>query len=396
MSTGKNGQNPNTGSQSLSPSRNSKDDDSGKSTKGDINNNGDRPKTPIHAYASPPIAYAGPQQIVYEGSEVRLEGSCNLDVNIESKDSGNVSYFWSLNNSESNSNLSFTNNDIIGTNTKNPKFKAPYVPFDPKNKDNKPYISLSFKLVVKDNSTGLISEPSTVDIVVKMIQRALVLQGGGSLGAYELGVYKALCEKLIQNQDKDDNKRKNRPLFDVIAGSSIGAINASLIVSSVLKSMRNGVGSTENLEINKIWQKSVEDLENYWNDITFPIPVLENGIFDNWWDFWNSTSKGWINIYKRYFSPYTLPLNLQHNFFNPLYLFTHPEMYTPTADSESARRYFSWLLLPYFFPNNVVTPNFLQPDKKFLAGIPQFTRFDNMPLAKIAKEKGYWITEMSQ
>ena len=26
-----------------------------------------------------PIAYAGPEQIVYEGSKVTLEGSCNLD-----------------------------------------------------------------------------------------------------------------------------------------------------------------------------------------------------------------------------------------------------------------------------------------------------------------------------
>jgi hypothetical protein len=27
-----------------------------------------------------PIAYAGPEQVVYEGSEVILEGSCNLDT----------------------------------------------------------------------------------------------------------------------------------------------------------------------------------------------------------------------------------------------------------------------------------------------------------------------------
>jgi NTE family protein len=34
------------------------------------------------------------------------------------------------------------------------------------------------------------------------IQRALVLQGGGALGAYEVGVIKALYEKLT----KEDNK----------------------------------------------------------------------------------------------------------------------------------------------------------------------------------------------
>ena len=34
-----------------------------------------------------------------------------------------------------------------------------------------------------------------------MIQRALVLQGGGALGAYELGVYRALCERLIEKDN---------------------------------------------------------------------------------------------------------------------------------------------------------------------------------------------------
>jgi predicted acylesterase/phospholipase RssA len=41
----------------------------------------------------------------------------------------------------------------------------------------------------------------------------LVLQGGGSLGAYECGVYKALYRHGIK--------------FDILAGSSIGAVNAS-------------------------------------------------------------------------------------------------------------------------------------------------------------------------
>jgi predicted acylesterase/phospholipase RssA len=56
---------------------------------------------------------------------------------------------------------------------------------------------LTFQLVVKDEKTGVASESSVVNITVKMIQRALVLQGGGSLGAYEAGVFEALCEKLI-------------------------------------------------------------------------------------------------------------------------------------------------------------------------------------------------------
>jgi NTE family protein len=49
-------------------------------------------------------------------------------------------------------------------------------------------------------------------------EAVLVLQGGGSLGAYECGVYKKLYAHGIK--------------FDILAGSSIGAINASIICSA--------------------------------------------------------------------------------------------------------------------------------------------------------------------
>jgi len=66
------------------------------------------------------------------------------------------------------------------------------------------------------------------------IENVLVLQGGGSLGAYECGVYKALHKHGIK--------------FDIIAGTSIGAVNAAIIVGS---KSRN----------------SVHDLENFWLEI---------------------------------------------------------------------------------------------------------------------------------
>ena len=55
-------------------------------------------------------------------------------------------------------------------------------------------------------------------------QRALVLQGGAALGAYESGVLTVLCERLT-DEDKGNN-RKDGPLFDIVAGTSIGAMNA--------------------------------------------------------------------------------------------------------------------------------------------------------------------------
>lgn len=49
-------------------------------------------------------------------------------------------------------------------------------------------------------------------------ETVLVLQGGGSLGAYECGVYKTL--------------QKHKIKFDVVAGTSIGGINAAIITAS--------------------------------------------------------------------------------------------------------------------------------------------------------------------
>ena len=47
-------------------------------------------------------------------------------------------------------------------------------------------------------------------------QRALVLGGGGSLGAYQAGVLKVLCQKIME---KDKEKGKHDLLFDVVAGT---------------------------------------------------------------------------------------------------------------------------------------------------------------------------------
>ena len=56
-------------------------------------------------------------------------------------------------------------------------------------------------------------------------QRALVLQGGGSLGAYEAGVYQALYERITKTDIEKGEKGK--PFLNIVAGTSIGAINAA-------------------------------------------------------------------------------------------------------------------------------------------------------------------------
>src|SRR5919106_3775444 len=51
-------------------------------------------------------------------------------------------------------------------------------------------------------------------------ERAIVLQGGGSLGAFEAGAYRALYEKLSEKDTREG--RIGRSTFDIIAGTSIG------------------------------------------------------------------------------------------------------------------------------------------------------------------------------
>ena len=88
-------------------------------------------------------------------------------------------------------------------------------------------------------------------------QRALVLAGGGSLGAYEVGVLKTLFKKLRQ-KDKE-NHEEDRLLFDIVAGTSIGAMNGAVLVSRYLE--------TENWEDEtKRWEEAIKHLEKFWTE----------------------------------------------------------------------------------------------------------------------------------
>lgn len=88
-----------------------------------------------------------------------------------------------------------------------------------------------------------------------MSSRALVLQGGGPLGAYEAGVFRVLHD-WFSKQKNDKN------FFDVIAGTSIGAINAAIIVSYVKERRKKGFGISES------WKGSANKLENFWKYVS--------------------------------------------------------------------------------------------------------------------------------
>ena len=62
------------------------------------------------------------------------------------------------------------------------------------------------------------------------INRALIFQGGGSLGAYEAGAYKVLSDEDLSAYARTEG-RENEPIFHIVSGTSIGAINVALLVS---------------------------------------------------------------------------------------------------------------------------------------------------------------------
>jgi NTE family protein len=75
---------------------------------------------------------------------------------------------------------------------------------------------------------------------------ALLLQGGGALGAYQAGVYEALTEANLDP--------------DWVAGISIGAVNAALIAGNVP-------------------EKRVEKLREFWEAVSTPplgVPYLKS------------------------------------------------------------------------------------------------------------------------
>jgi NTE family protein len=269
-------------------------------------------------------------------------------------------------------------------------------------------------------------------------QRAIVFQGGGALGAYEAGVFEALYNKLMQ-EDKE-NGYKDRPLFDIVAGTSIGALNAVILVSHVLKKRRENA----NLKISQCWEGSADSLSRFWTELSnigwwqpksFIDNWLGNPLFSGMWDIANSNSEVWINNYKfllkiandisqlnplwNYASenfpvpswsegpPYWQPINLKKEDWREkwpqiLSYFLWPDNYNPIATGESARRYYSywWSLLvgapgvlsPAAIP---MTSSIFQPDTKFFDPLQytlnSFFRFDNTPLELSLKK--YWDYE---
>ena len=161
-------------------------------------------------------------------------------------------------------------------------------------------------------------------------ERAMILQGGGSLGAYEAGAYHA-AYKFIKYRDKKAGN-KTRPVFDIIAGTSIGAINSAILTSYVVE--------------NKTWEGSSEKLIEFWNYLSTE-SILEkySHYFMDWWDYWR-------------------------------------KFFTNIAPGETARRYYSSKEFTSTGVSHVFSSPQMVLDERFCDPFNLWFRFDSKPLKK--------------
>jgi predicted acylesterase/phospholipase RssA len=158
----------------------------------------------------------------------------------------------------------------------------------------------------------------------------LILQGGGSLGAYEVGAYKVGYQFLKYRDKKQGNT--GGQLFDIIAGTSIGAINSAILTSYVIE--------------NKTWEGSAERLIDFWNYISTESMIDKFADYMMpWWEYWN-------------------------------------KFFIGTAKGETARRYYSSKEFGFTGAPNVFSGPHAVPDKRFFDPLNSWYRYDNHPLKK--------------
>ena len=161
-------------------------------------------------------------------------------------------------------------------------------------------------------------------------QRVLVLQGGGSLGAYEAGAYQALYE-FVTKRDKEKGF-KGKPIVDIVAGTSIGAINSAVLVSYVIE--------------NNTWEGSSERLKEFWEYLSKESSLDHIPGFTDWWDYLHN--------------------NIDHSI----------------ATGEAARRYYTTKEFSVRGVPTVFSPLTPQLDTKFFDPQNIWYRFDSGPLKR--------------
>ena len=200
--------------------------------------------------------------------------------------------------------------------------------------------------------TGAKNGPSA-----KKTEIALVLQGGGALGAYEYGAILGLFDAM----DAEENKGR-QIVLKIVTGVSIGAINAACIVGA---SDRNDA------------RKRLCEL---WNDFMIRAPFLSGDIallgVPNFYKFWPS----WTALYDTEQLLTTLPKHVCFETLNA----SNTAFVVTAVDVESGQ-------LKWFANRKVgkIEPTTIGPRHVLASGslAPQFPWTD---IADGAEERHYW------
>jgi NTE family protein len=192
-----------------------------------------------------------------------------------------------------------------------------------------------------DSGVSITSSLSSSKNNNKTIENVLILQGGGSLGAFGCGVFKALAKRNIK--------------IDIVAGTSIGAVNAAIIAGS-----KDG-GSSEQL------------LEQFWVELS-----------DGFVDLNNSAP------FFSYFSIPGLTEQLLHNYY-PYSLFgrkEEEENYQSTGVNEKTKiKQLSSFYSSVIFGNDKMfkprwKPEYANSDPEYFTPQKWTYLYDHSPLAK--------------
>jgi predicted acylesterase/phospholipase RssA len=195
-----------------------------------------------------------------------------------------------------------------------------------RNKSSKNMSQMNFNTVQVDLS----------EVNNKKLQRALIFQGGGSLGAYEAGVFAVLYNWVKKDINDDEN------IFDIIGGTSVGAINASIIISHFYENKKKDtVNAGEEENTLKYWEGSPEKLLRFWKTISSR-NIFYDSVFSllkNNWDIGKKIAAQMFPFYKdfintiasgeslrRYYSTKKMIVEGESHVFRPLF---YPPFPTP-------------------------------------------------------------------
>ena len=146
--------------------------------------------------------------------------------------------------------------------------------------------------------------------------------------------------------------KKRMKISDVIAGTSVGAINGAIILSHFLE--KKNADINKSLNANEYWKGSADKLEKFWKEIQ------TKNFFTDWldlnfwpWDFLHNTigaiKKGWNNILDT--TEESMPSVQSNLFIKEWFDLLHfaTESWDIPASAEAARRY--WTTRTFGAPN---------------------------------------------